>query len=192
MNNSRSWLTQGGENPNYHEISFIRDGLALTNLKPPNQPDILKKHGIRSILSLYQPSKDDLDLSAATTGWASVDSLRPIEILIGEGDAPHPRLLEVGVKRRVMHAINDDGTNSKQKLIRAVELLSELHSRNSPVLVHCRLGASRTPAVVACYLAKKDGISFREAVNEIARIRSVAIAEELAITITNANGVELE
>ena len=55
------WLIQGGEDANFIDVTFIRDGLALTNLVPPNQPEVLKKNGIRSILSLFEPSEQDLE-----------------------------------------------------------------------------------------------------------------------------------
>lgn len=192
MDSSKAWLSQSGKNPNYIDITFVRPDLALTNLKPPTQPEILKQHGIRSILSLYQPNAADLDISDASVDWSPVQSFKPIHHLLGEGETPHPLLVQAGIQRRVIHSISDDGNNSPDILRKAVDLLGELHGSNAPVLVHCRMGASRTPAVVACYLAKKEGLTFRAVIDEIARTRSVAICEELAITITEANGVKLE
>lgn len=189
---SRDWLSQAGEIPNYSDITFVRNGLALTNLKPPSQPELLQMHGIKSILSLYHPGEGDLDVSAATRDWVAPDAIGPIEHLLGEGEKPHPKLARVGVKRRVIHPLRDDETNSPAELIRAVELLAELHQLYAPVLVHCRLGASRTPAVVACYIAKSEHLSFREAVKSIARVRSVSINEGLALSIARANGIVLE
>eukprot|EP00549_Striatella_unipunctata_P002941 CAMPEP_0118715706 /NCGR_PEP_ID=MMETSP0800-20121206/27052_1 /TAXON_ID=210618 ORGANISM="Striatella unipunctata, Strain CCMP2910" /NCGR_SAMPLE_ID=MMETSP0800 /ASSEMBLY_ACC=CAM_ASM_000638 /LENGTH=120 /DNA_ID=CAMNT_0006621961 /DNA_START=173 /DNA_END=532 /DNA_ORIENTATION=- len=52
-------------------------------------------------------------------------------------------------------------------MLEANLFISEQHSLNQNVLVHCRGGMSRSPAVICCFLMYSEGLSWEEAVESI-------------------------
>jgi protein tyrosine/serine phosphatase len=181
MTQHLKWLNQIGAVSDPSEVTFAMSGIALTNMGASSNLEILKKFGIRSILSLYKPAQHSLDLSHATSEWVS-----PHMMEIPED------FTEAGVLRREVFPLSDDENNSLESLRHVVNLLAELHLSYPPVLVHCHPGVSRTPAVVAAYIAKLEGISFRTAVDRIAKQRSIAISEGFAKRVAQANDLILE
>lgn len=72
------------------------------------------------------------------------------------------------------NVIFDDGKYVDIALIeKAVGVIEKAVGEGKRILVHCTAGISRSPMVVACYLAKKKGIDFDQAMEHIARIRRV-------------------
>jgi protein-tyrosine phosphatase len=56
-------------------------------------------------------------------------------------------------------------------LDRAVAFLTAQLSRAQRVLVHCEMGLSRSPAVVACFLAARERLPLEVALGEVRRAR---------------------
>lgn len=63
--------------------------------------------------------------------------------------------------------ISDDEQNSCAEINRAVDALDELVKGGGRVLVHCIMGRSRAPSIVAAYLARKGGYSLDAALEMI-------------------------
>ena len=74
-----------------------------------------------------------------------------------------------GLTWRCVELIDGDG-NDVSRLQEAIWQLHELLARGS-VLVHCMEGVSRSPLVVASYLADKAGRPFEECLQEVALLR---------------------
>jgi atypical dual specificity phosphatase len=61
------------------------------------------------------------------------------------------------------------------EIARAVRALHNMHAKSeSRILVHCHAGISRSPTVVAIFLALKNGWSFKRALEYVERGRPVA------------------
>src|ERR1043166_3227514 len=88
------------------------------------------------------------------------------------------RSADVGVERIEAVELIDGAGNRPEKFLRAVRTLRELASKHAPVLVHCHVGQSRSPAVV-CKLFMHDGNSLGEAMRRITLKRRVAIVQGL-------------
>lgn len=67
----------------------------------------------------------------------------------------------------------DGAGNDPKGFISAVAVLKSLIQVGEVVLVHCHMGISRSPTVVATYLAEKDFITFDKAVERLVKIRPV-------------------
>lgn len=67
-----------------------------------------------------------------------------------------------------------DGGNSEDRFNGAVENVLQAIERGDTVLVHCAMGQSRSPAVVATALAEKEDMSFEEALKEVEEVRPIA------------------
>ena len=78
-----------------------------------------------------------------------------------------------GVEYRKV-GLSDDGRNDCDQIDRAVDTLHELIQQGKRVLVHCRAGVSRSPSVVAAYLAKYQGHTFNSALEVVKNGRSIA------------------
>jgi protein-tyrosine phosphatase len=72
-----------------------------------------------------------------------------------------------------------DGANDLRLFRWAVEDLVRLTRTSPPVLVHCRAGRSRSPAVVAGYLILTEGLSPSSALALIAGKRELSVAPDL-------------
>lgn len=58
---------------------------------------------------------------------------------------------------------HNPGDPSYEAFANAVDCVYEAVGSGETVLVHCHAGRSRSVTVVACVLARRDGLSFREA-----------------------------
>ena len=67
----------------------------------------------------------------------------------------------------------------------ALDCLSSMINDYSPVLVNCHAGRSRSPALVAAYLIKNEGITPKAAFGRIAKVRELCIARALIDLVVN-------
>jgi len=83
----------------------------------------------------------------------------------------------------VVHKPLRDGAHFYEDLKEAVGILSELCSNHSHVLVHCYVGQSRSPAVVAAYLGQKEGITADKAFDLISSKRQIYLTRSMMTDI---------
>jgi len=74
--------------------------------------------------------------------------------------------------------LSDDGRNDCDEIDRAIDTLHELVQAGKKVLVHCRAGVSRSPSVVAAYLAKYEGHTLNSALEVVKNGRDIADPRE--------------
>lgn len=77
----------------------------------------------------------------------------------------------------------DGPGNKASSLTTAVDILNILVKQDNKVLVHCFEGKSRSPTVVATYLAHQQKKSLKECLVEIKQIRSVVDPKEALIIL---------
>jgi atypical dual specificity phosphatase len=123
----------------------------------------------------YREAQDKELLSSA--GFASV-----LGLISTLADTPPA---ELGLKRVEIVTLLDGAGNDPALFRRAVDTLAQLVSQTPPVLVHCRAGWSRSPAVVAGYLMLTRGLSAAQALGEVSAKRSGSMAPELQVLLTN-------
>jgi hypothetical protein len=75
-----------------------------------------------------------------------------------------------GIEWRCVELIDGEG-NNVLRLHEAVRQLHDLVTTRRAVLVHCMEGVSRSPLVVASYLADKAARPFEECLREVAQLR---------------------
>lgn len=78
----------------------------------------------------------------------------------------------LGVEQIVSFDMPDGPGTTARMMKDLVDILAELTEKHSPVLVHCNAGQSRSPAVVAAYLAIREKMPLPEA------LRTVRLARE--------------
>jgi hypothetical protein len=115
------------------KISQVLPDISISDCDFAYAPAELKRLGIKSILSLDQPSAWDLAIARDRRG------LIVVEYLKDSTHALHPEIFETGVK-----AV-------------AVCLLTALRDSRPPVLVHRLEGKCRAPSVVATLMARETG-----------------------------------
>jgi protein-tyrosine phosphatase len=86
---------------------------------------------------------------------------------------------ELGVKRIEIVTLLDGPGNELSTFCRAVNSLAMLVAKVPPVLVHCRAGWSRSPAVVAGYLMRAQGITDTEALAAVSSKRTFDMVPDL-------------
>jgi protein-tyrosine phosphatase len=85
----------------------------------------------------------------------------------------------LGVERIEIVTLLDGPGNDLSRFTLAVETLAELASKTSPVLIHCRAGWSRSPAVVAGYLVHSFGMTTVQALAEVHSKRECSMVPEM-------------
>lgn len=139
--------------------------------------DILQRVGIRRHIEA-----DDLVVPETARGFQITDKilvshwvpafncdfLRRFEIksIMGLDGKLRPELADkLGVERIVSFDM-PDGKGTTPEMIRSlVADLKKLVDEHSPVLVHCNAGQSRSPSLVAAYLAMHEGMTLQEALH---------------------------
>lgn len=96
---------------------------------------------------------------------------------------------EHGLIWRCVELIDGYG-NPVSRLHEAVSHLHELVSAGK-VLVHCMQGVSRTPLVVASYLADRDGRPFEDCLEEISQLRKWVALQPGLLELRRAYEVEI-
>ena len=79
----------------------------------------------------------------------------------------------------------DGPGNQPSSLRAALETLHSLVSSGHKVLVHCAAGTSRSPFVVACYLAPYQGFQFNEALELVAEKRTFVAVNPALLLLPN-------
>jgi len=91
---------------------------------------------------------------------------------------------ELGVQRIAIIPLQDGAGNELSRFCWAVQVLTELTAAAPPVLVHCQAGWSRSPAVVAGYLMRTQGLTAEKALADIATKRTLSMVPELRALLT--------
>ena len=86
---------------------------------------------------------------------------------------------DLGVDRIETIMLLDGPGNELSRFGRAVDTLEALVAEAAPVLVHCRAGWSRSPAVVAGYLVRTRGMTAEAALTEVTSKRVCSMVPEL-------------
>jgi hypothetical protein len=86
---------------------------------------------------------------------------------------------DIGVRRIEVITLLDGPGNAPSRFWKAVNTLEQLVAEAPPVLVHCRAGWSRSPAVVAGYLMQICSLSAEQAMAAVAEKRAFTMAPEL-------------
>lgn len=170
------------------DIVSITDKISVSGLEAAICPELLAASGIRSILTLLsEPERTD-DL------WVLEHLLQGREWVpsfLDVNGGLHPDLKAVGIQEIVFCNLRDCGENSPKVYKQAVSELKRLTETAAPVLVHCSMGVSRTPAIVSAFLAIEQGIPFKAAVDQYAKKRRLGIDVDLARTLTASLGLDM-
>ncbi|MCJ7450782.1 MAG: dual specificity protein phosphatase family protein, partial [Candidatus Nanohaloarchaeota archaeon QJJ-9] len=94
-----------------------------------------------------------------------------IDLVINLSKAETPEIEETEKSHIPM---DDSKLNEQQDFDRAVERLEKALEKGKTVLVHCKEGVSRSIAVTAATIARKEEKSLRQTLNEIEKKRPVA------------------
>lgn len=86
---------------------------------------------------------------------------------------------ELGVSAIQVVPLIDSEGNDLMRFCSAVTKLSELVEQSGPVLVHCQAGWSRSPAVVAAYLVRRQRLTAEQALAEVTTKRSCSMVREM-------------
>lgn len=123
-------------------ISEVRVTLFLGNWFAAQSETILRRYGIKRIISvLEQPSR-----------------------------MPPPELCD---RLDLLHGqfrIPDDEfeVEENEPVNEIFPWISDAESQSQPVLIHCHGGVSRSPSLMISYLIWRDGMSFEDALNQVA------------------------
>jgi protein-tyrosine phosphatase len=108
---------------------------------------------------------------------AEREGVRAVLSLAIEHEDVHPNTVHVWL---------DDGPNSPALMAHAIRELARLLRTSPPVLVHCHAGLSRSPAVVAGYLANFENYSLRDAFVFIDERRPIQLSPGVLPTLKMA------
>ncbi len=88
----------------------------------------------------------------------------------------NPNLENLGVERLQLRVDDDEFAwkNLEPLLEDAFAFIDRARKENSPLLIHCVKGASRSVTILTAYLMKRCGVSCDEALNYIKTKRSIA------------------
>ncbi|KAF9950887.1 tyrosine/serine/threonine protein phosphatase pps1 [Mortierella alpina] len=131
--------------------SRILPFLYLGNLAHASNPGLLKSLGIQYVLSVGEEAHGLMDA----------------EIFGGEGDtdvAKAKNASNTGFMVKLVDDMFDNGVDSLWKHIEnCVEFVDEARRSNSRVLIHCRVGVSRSATIVIAYLMAHYNLSLVDA-----------------------------
>ncbi len=139
-------------------VFWLRDGV-IGGRSGPNRdawdPAVLYAGGVRAVLSVNDGELvDPHDLNKAGIEYACV----PLS------DAAPPRL--------------GDLETCLDALPRALSFAVRMIERRGNVLVHCSSGKDRTGLFLSYYLCMVDGLEPEEAIQEVRRVRPIALTAE--------------
>lgn len=185
------WLKQSrverGSSP--IDIDPITPEILASGLEAALCPEMLRANQVKSILVLLPEEERTGNLlldEKLSIDWSLVPSH------LTERGEVRPELRDAGVQEISFVGIEDGARNSSTSITEAVSELDRLSKTCPPVLVHCSMGRSRTPAIISAYLALDQNTSLKEAVDHIAAKRSVQINFGLARSISRALGLRMQ
>jgi protein-tyrosine phosphatase len=114
---------------------------------------------------------------AFSVGVLSAAGIRSVLCL--DGSLHENCAADLGVAEVVAVPLLDGFGNDEGVFRHAVDSLIRLASTRAPVLVHCQYGRSRSPAVVAGYLVRVQGIGPLQAQARVASRREISISAAL-------------
>lgn len=152
---------QTAEDPNYVSLSEITPQIRIGNYWAAYDVESLRTIG--SILSLM--SQHDERAIKPCLDDIPGEQLRAIERRRQE------------LKIETVPLVDDHG-NEFRRLRLAVDSVDELARGSPPVLVHCRAGRGRSPAVVAGYFIVYGGLSAKDALEKVTRRRAIYRPEQ--------------
>ncbi len=129
---------------NWYYICPITDNIFLGNAEDAQDEAQLKELGITAVLNVSRVEDNGL------AGYKMVPGVlyKWIQLLDGPG-------------------------NTKEQFLSAVTMLGELLAAGHKTLVHCRMGISRSPAIIACHLSTTGIYSLNQAVDLIGQKRPI-------------------
>lgn len=83
-------------------------------------------------------------------------------------------LLQDSLGRTYVHAPLIDGPgNENHHMASAISELARLYKEGHTILIHCHMGVSRSPTVLAAFIAINDQIDFGTALDYIKKVRPI-------------------
>lgn len=147
----------------------IVPGLFLGNVQASVCPEMLRKNHINAMISLYE----------SLSGWARAMSLagKPddLHIFIRSEDSP---TLDLLVYMSDICDFVDQIAPPALRLSSSLQFSSDQTPTDS-ILVHCRAGRSRSPAVIIAYLMRKYRITYEDALKFVLKRRKVKLSANL-------------
>lgn len=122
---------------------FVGDELDATDV------DYLKKTGITHVLNVSQGS------------------------VPGQVNTTAQDYVGTDIKFKGLQIIDYTGTNLDEHLKEIIQFVDDAIDNEGKVLVHCQLGVSRSPSVVAAYLVACKGFSAEKAILTIRQMRDI-------------------
>ena len=138
-----------------HEII---PGLWLGCMEASRDNEFLKQHGITHMITamrVYLDAKGELIWNATTEPDRFSDP-------------------STGISRLCIPVHDTNEENLLQHLRETTDFIHEALSSGGKILVHCQVGYSRSPAVVAAYLMETYELGHIEALAEIKKVRNVS------------------
>lgn len=121
---------------------------------------------------IYRPEISRITKQISICGEASIPEAKGFSAILNVAAQSSYEPPE-GIEYRKI-PLKDDGSNDCDEIDRAVDSLHELIQQGHRVLVHCRAGVSRSPSVVAAYLAKYEGHTLNSAMEVVKNSRRIA------------------
>lgn len=129
------------------DMSEIRDGLFLGSWRDAQDPELLKRHGITHVLNVAKEVP------------SSLSELQALE---------SPDFTRMTIPLMDCHS-EDIGRH----FMDAYGFIKAARQQSLRVLVHCRRGISRSPAIVVSYLMRDEAMLFEDAMRTVKERRSV-------------------
>jgi protein-tyrosine phosphatase len=84
------------------------------------------------------------------------------------------------------HGLVDGPGNSSEEMKAAIHCLDNLLAYGHTVLVHCHMGMSRSPTIVAKYLAMKEHSTLDSCIEELVKIRPIVNPHEALVKLARS------
>jgi atypical dual specificity phosphatase len=95
-------------------------------------------------------------------------------ISLTENPIPNEWIKPAGVTYR-HNPLQDHNPPTVEEIDSALDFISKQIENNKPVVVHCAAGQGRTGSVLAGYFIKQQGLSAKDAIKKIRRLRPLSI-----------------
>lgn len=183
---SRAWLvdTSCGREGLYLSQVLDSPQIFISDVASAGDPTLLARHNIGAIVSFVTQPFERLSLVESPATF--LDRYRVADTNCGA-------YREANIARYYLK-LTDDGKNSSEQLVAAFDLLQEVCRtyQDTPILVHCNAGLSRSVALVTALVAKSQKFSFQEAALLVSQHRQIGINEDLARPLCDVLGIDLD